>query len=355
MKIKNLRLRNYKRFVEETQFSFCDLEGDANEITLLVGENGSGKSSILQAIAMVVGGAVYPDFRPSELDWPGFRYDSIQNGRMPVHAEAELHFSDEESKATAAFAQELGEIYPDRTYLAGQKEKIELRFSFDKDSVVSDTATDFYQTHGYQYARQLSKYKQDTASLFESVGTLLFYHEQRHTTSISTSINGESTREQLSDKHLKQILDGFYRFDWQVQNNKDFELRPGQRNIYRELAENYEHIFSPRRFVGSAPQMRPEKILDAPDFIISDGTNQYDISEMSAGERAIFPLLIDFSNWNINNSIILIDEIELHLHPPLQQALVRALPKLGKNNQFIITTHSNFVASMFLDHQIIRL
>jgi predicted ATP-dependent endonuclease of OLD family len=68
---------------------------------------------------------------------------------------------------------------------------------------------------------------------------------------------------------------------------------------------------------------------------------------MSAGERVIFPILIDFANWNINNSIIIIDELELHLHPPLQQALVDLLPRLGKNNQFIITTHSEDVAAMF--------
>jgi predicted ATP-binding protein involved in virulence len=39
-------------------------------------------------------------------------------------------------------------------------------------------------------------------------------------------------------------------------------------------------------------------------------------------------------------------EIELHLHPPMQQALLRTLPKLGKNNQFIITTHSDYVAQL---------
>ena len=65
--------------------------------------------------------------------------------------------------------------------------------------------------------------------------------------------------------------------------------------------------------------------------------------------------MIDFANWNINNSIILIDEVGLHLHPPLQQALIRALPKLGKNNQFIVTTHSDYVASLFQEHQIKRL
>ena len=76
---------------------------------------------------------------------------------------------------------------------------------------------------------------------------------------------------------------------------------------------------------------------------------------MSAGERAIFPILLDFARWNINNSIIIIDEVELHLHPPLQQAFVRSLSKLGKNNQFILTTHSESVTSMFEEEQIIRL
>jgi predicted ATP-dependent endonuclease of OLD family len=78
---------------------------------------------------------------------------------------------------------------------------------------------------------------------------------------------------------------------------------------------------------------------------------------MSAGERAIFPILMDFSRYNINNSIIIIDEIELHLHAPLQQAFVRALPKLGKHNQFIMTTHSDNVAVLFdeEENQIIRL
>ncbi len=66
---------------------------------------------------------------------------------------------------------------------------------------------------------------------------------------------------------------------------------------------------------------------------------------------------MDFARWNINNSIIIIDELELHLHPPLQQTLVRALQKLGKNNQFIFTTHSDSIVNMFDEdeNQIIRM
>jgi len=76
---------------------------------------------------------------------------------------------------------------------------------------------------------------------------------------------------------------------------------------------------------------------------------------MSGGERAVFPILVDFANLNIHNSVILIDEIELHLHPPAQQVFLTALPKLGKNNQFIITTHSDYIEQLVPDAHIIRL
>jgi predicted ATP-binding protein involved in virulence len=42
----------------------------------------------------------------------------------------------------------------------------------------------------------------------------------------------------------------------------------------------------------------------------------------------------------INQSIVLIDEIELHQHPLWQRKLLYLLPKIGRNNQIIATTHS---------------
>ena len=37
--------------------------------------------------------------------------------------------------------------------------------------------------------------------------------------------------------------------------------------------------------------------------------------------------------------------LELHLHPPEQQRLLAALPRVGPDCQFIITTHSEFLSS----------
>jgi predicted ATP-binding protein involved in virulence len=119
----------------------------------------------------------------------------------------------------------------------------------------------------------------------------------------------------------------------------------------------YAKVFPDRKFVGPAPRFDIYEKSKAPDFFLWDGHSQYEISGMSAGERAVFPILMDFARWNINNSIIIIDELERHLHPPLQQTLVRALSEIGLNNQFIYTTHSNSVISMFdeNENQIIRL
>jgi predicted ATP-binding protein involved in virulence len=76
---------------------------------------------------------------------------------------------------------------------------------------------------------------------------------------------------------------------------------------------------------------------------------------MSAGEQSVFPMLVEFVRMQIRNSIVLIDEVDLNLHPPLAQSLVSALPVLGNNCQFIMTTHSEAVSSIVSPEEIYRL
>ena len=48
---------------------------------------------------------------------------------------------------------------------------------------------------------------------------------------------------------------------------------------------------------------------------------------------------------DINNSVILIDEPEISLHPKWQQKIVRVYEGIGENNQIIIATHSPHIVS----------
>ena len=108
MKITKLSLKNYKQFSSK-EINFCDEDGNPHDMLLFVGKNGSGKSSVLQAISMVVGSAVKPYTDPSDLVYPGFRWDNIQRGKSPVDVRVCLQFSDEEILAVKNFEKELSD------------------------------------------------------------------------------------------------------------------------------------------------------------------------------------------------------------------------------------------------------
>ncbi|MCB9295988.1 MAG: AAA family ATPase [Lewinellaceae bacterium] len=362
MKINSLSLRNFKRF-SDREFNFCDDEGKAYGMILLVGENGSGKSSLLQAIAMLLGAAFKPFTTPSSLKYPGFYWDNIQSGRMPVDVRAAISMSKEEIDATLDYYQQLQERFREAGIKPGTDEIFELFLDYRKDRVQASTSANFFQTKGYEYALQLSKFVPNFERLFEKVGSIYKYDEHRNAASLSSTqiqgLNGKGKENEtngvFSEKQLKEVLFKWYVFHQNVANKK-FRLREGQRDFFADFERLYQQVFPNRTFKGFAPKMEFEDFFDQDqDFWLFDGKNDYEFSELSGGERAIFPILLDFANRIINHSIILIDEVELHLHPPLQQALIRALPKLGKNNQFILTTHSESVAAMFTEPQIIRL
>jgi predicted ATPase len=115
-------------------------------------------------------------------------------------------------------------------------------------------------------------------------------------------------------------------------------------------------VFPGTRFVGIMPRggVTTPRANDFYFLIDRDG-RAYDLAEMSSGEQAVFPLVYEFVRLDIKRSVVLIDELELHLHPPEQQRLLAALSRVGPDCQFIITTHSEFLSSAIPNEQEVRL
>lgn len=67
----------------------------------------------------------------------------------------------------------------------------------------------------------------------------------------------------------------------------------------------------------------------------------YGFHGLSSGQQMILLLLLNFATKHIHRSIVMIDELELHLHPLWQDRLYQSLGKLGIENQVIFTTHSS--------------
>lgn len=82
---------------------------------------------------------------------------------------------------------------------------------------------------------------------------------------------------------------------------------------------------------------KDEKTL--PIFENSAG-EEFDINDLSSGEKQLFLRTISIKMLEPKNSIILIDEPELSLHPKWQQRIVEVYKKIGENNQIILATHS---------------
>lgn len=72
---------------------------------------------------------------------------------------------------------------------------------------------------------------------------------------------------------------------------------------------------------------------------------EFDINSLSSGEKQLFLRAMTLKMLNINNSVILIDEPEISLHPKWQQKIVKVYKGIGENNQIIIATHSPHIVS----------
>jgi predicted ATP-binding protein involved in virulence len=107
------------------------------------------------------------------------------------------------------------------------------------------------------------------------------------------------------------------------------------------MIENVSNL----RMTGSPPRLMV-------DFLLPSGrTEPLYLDQLSGGYKLILSLVIDLARRMAminpgledplqSEGIVMIDEIDLHLHPKWQQRIVHQLRRTFPNIQFILTTHS---------------
>lgn len=169
----------------------------------------------------------------------------------------------------------------------------------------------------------------------------------------------------------------FKRFFTWFERNEDMERRERDRRkdfgytspvldvVRKALNQLFEHLNNPRVEVSPL-----RFVMDD----ISDPVNPIEkrIERMSDGYRIMVALVADIASRMAEgnpseqcsgikdpldgNGIVLIDEIDLHLHPKLQRVIIGKLTKIFPNVQFIVSTHSPNVVIGALDFvQIVKL
>ena len=99
---------------------------------------------------------------------------------------------------------------------------------------------------------------------------------------------------------------------------------------------------------------------------VQKGTHRLSLSQLSEGERSFVAVIgdlvrrlalanPDLDDLLLGHGIVLIDELELHLHPKWQREIVEKLKSTFPNVQFISTTHSPFVIQSLQPGELINL
>lgn len=337
MQIAALRIQNFKG-IRELDLSFKDELGRIRPLTVLLGDNGSGKTTVLQAIALVLSLATRRTSEPALLDWPGFLAERAGSlGSTCIELDVELQ-RDEVEAAQAVTRTVLGrdpipiaELYSDRTIT------LPLRY---QDGVLKRSG--FWMLSGRSQLRELLKTQPGQRTLFRRLGDVFWFDQHRN---VSTMRSGNKS----GIEGLREILVAGWAAHMSQPRDEDSDY-------LAQIEAQFSLLFPGTRFLGVKPRAgytssRPSDMY----FLLQREGRIYDLAEMSSGEQAIFPLLYDFARLSIARSVVLIDELELHLHPPQQQALFNALRRIGPDCQFILTTHSPYLEQITPDEDEIRL
>ncbi|MCA9048614.1 MAG: AAA family ATPase [Planctomycetaceae bacterium] len=359
MKIRSLWIRNFKG-VRNQEILFSDFRNTVRPLTCLIGDNGAGKTTILQAMALVLSLATRKTKAANTLNWHGFLAERMSSlGATQIRLT--IDFDEDELKSVAwlfqCWRESLSPEWAESRHIVppGNHPEIELTYSPQQGVRCSQGAEGLNQFLGRYYIKSLLRTSGAYRDEFAKVGDVFWFDQHRNLGAAAV----ESTDADDSGAYpetwvagveqLREYLVGFW--SYHTASSKAFG-----RDYIPDLERRLNAVFPGRRFAGSAPRQNGGG-RGARDFyfLLEHEGQTYDIAEMSSGEQAVFPLIYEFVRLDISRSIVLIDELELHLHPPEQQRLLNALPKLGPDCQFIVSTHSEFLTGAIPNECEVRL
>lgn len=140
-----------------------------------------------------------------------------------------------------------------------------------------------------------------------------------------------NVKSEMASNFIKEIL---------AQKAAPSNVDEGPASLTQTLKELFESFFPDKTFKG--PQATSDGLLSFP--VVTQSGHEHDLDELSSGEKEILYGYLRIRSSAPQNSIILLDEPELHLNP----RLIRGLPEfyrkhLGEalQNQLWLVTHSD--------------
>lgn len=362
LRIDEIELTNFKNY-DTLKANFS--EG----VNLFVGVNGSGKTSLLEAIC-VASGAFFRNREKLRRD--------IKSSEMKVSAFLKNQKTDFRTERKA-------QVCATNNFFSKNKNLSSHIW------VINSKIADYKYPDGYEgFLDPIGKYGDrilDGFDLFEDrtiAPILAFYSTKRH-----LSIKDFSTEEDISSPYQPNIgrYNGY--LNWYSETGiKDVIMHWFKNAVTRRATNQIKEINSTDTVLENVefvvketliefldlPKDFPLKIYSEPDYdyqLFLNYDNQHDLplTYYSDGFKNLLFLIIDLA-WRASqlnpwmqweelsaeiSGVVMIDEIDLHLHPRWQAKAIPWLQQLFPKVQFFITTHSPTAIANFKNGSLYRL
>ena len=341
-----LRVAGFKCFSDCQSISFCKEDGLVSRWTFLIGENGVGKTSILQLLA-----GLFPAWRRRNA-FPRLAVDAWQDDHPSLH-----HMSDSFAAEAEMHQGILEDQLIDPVNLGVHKTPPELDdFQFSL-RLASDSIIISWGSGSFSYATNTDRLPRSPFIVGYGAGRVV----------------GKTGL--LSTKDRADGVDGLFNPDVPLYNPEEWLLQ-------NDYAARFEGGLSQERSVQSDKLTRalldilpdvhqisvqaPDDQHDRPWVAFETSFGLVDYSSLSVGYQSTIAWVVDLAIRLIDNypdsiaplespGIVLIDEIDAHLHPRWQRSITSHLQQIFPRVQFIATTHSPLIIQGAVEANIILL
>lgn len=317
MKIQKINIKHYRCF-EEKEISFHP------QFNVIIGENGSGKTAVLDAIAKFVAEATY-HLTENQPNWLVFSPADIKEGTDSAYLKWTFSTFDFTlsipKQIDAAYQAKIRQVR-ETQWLNG--EEIFLYFQVD-DYLDNKTANQ----SEFKYVHEVYR------NIFVKQLNSIAYLE-----------NWFLKMETLENQSIIE--------------KKDFGFKLPQLEIIRNAIQKFLSLLNVDSFQdlkGKTVEISAQKGTFAENptesfLVIKNKGSELRLSQLSSGEKKMILMvahialriaLIPNSTAENAQGIVLIDEIDIHLHPLWQQKISEALKQTFPHIQFIVTTHSPLI------------
>ncbi|NJB66695.1 putative ATP-binding protein involved in virulence [Desulfobaculum xiamenense] len=355
MRIKSLELENFRLF-EKVSIPFVSSDSDNGNVVVFVGNNGSGKTTILEALSLSLSWLVARISRGSGGQGTGIKDLAITNKKnfstITIDGNyKEFDFSWRIAKnlkgrkkvAESDYTRlsELAEFFREKL-TEDENASLPLLAYYPVERTILDIPLKIKTKHSFGQLDGLD------GSLVQGVDFRRFFEWFREREDSESELRSRHSDDVLAK--LKALLSEDRELDTISREDIDNIVGKPLRDRQLDAVRNAISTFMPG-FENLKIKRKPRLRM----MVDKDGV-PLNVEQLSQGEKSLMALVGSISSrLSMMNpilpdplkgrGIVMVDEIDLHLHPKWQRDIIDRLRNTFPNCQFILTTHSPLVIS----------